>query len=161
MRNSRNLEKKSLLLIDEFLLTQTTRESQKQDEEKGSRSVESIDSIVKSSTGDNHLAQWVRNSHQIPPPDQEEVPIEEWTAEDLAARVPRETGNESSRERHAIVDDVATEVISSDVEQQSTASSASLSTVKSNSVTAKKNGSLASSKENSTSSINICRRCHR
>lgn len=47
------------------------------------------------------------------------------------------------------------------VSTQSTASSASLSTVKSNSVTAKKNGSLASSKENSTSSINICRRCHR
>ncbi|XP_043518784.1 uncharacterized protein LOC122533274 isoform X2 [Frieseomelitta varia] len=141
--------------------SQTTRESQKQDEEKGSRSVESIDSIVKSSTGDNHLAQWVRNSHQIPPPDHEEVPIEEWTAEDLAARVPRETGNEANRERHAITDDVATEMISSDVEQQSTASSASLSTVKSNSVNAKKNGSLASSKENSTSSINICRRCHR
>lgn len=36
---------------------------------------------------DNHLARWVRNSHQIPPPDQE-IPIEEWTAEELAARTP-------------------------------------------------------------------------
>lgn len=142
--------------------SQTTRESQKQDEEKDSRSAESIDSIVKSSRGDNHLAQWVRNSHQIPPPDHEEVPIEEWTAEQLAARAPRETSNEPSRERNsATAEDVITEVINSDIEQQSTASSASLSTVKSNSVTAKKNGSLASSKENSTSSINICRRCHR
>lgn len=108
------------------------------------------------------MAQWVRNSHQIPPPDHEEVPIEEWTAEQLAARAPRETSNEPSRERNsATAEDVVTEVINSDIEQQSTASSASLSTVKSNSVTAKKNGSLASSKENSTSSINICRRCHR
>ncbi|XP_033176569.1 uncharacterized protein LOC100749680 isoform X2 [Bombus impatiens] len=140
--------------------SQTTRESQKQDEEKESRSVDSIDSIVKSSTGDNHLAQWVRNSHQIPPPDNEEVPIEEWTAEELAARAPKETSNEPSRER-TTAEDVVTEIMSSDIEQQSTASSASLSTVKSNSVNAKKNGSLASSKENSTSSINICRRCHR
>lgn len=107
------------------------------------------------------MAQWVRNSHQIPPPDNEEVPIEEWTAEELAARAPKETSNEPSRERNATAEDVVTEIMSSDIEQQSTASSASLSTVKSNSVNTKKNGSLASSKENSTSSINICRRCHR
>ncbi|CAK9810456.1 hypothetical protein ANTPLA_LOCUS6595 [Anthophora plagiata] len=142
--------------------SQTTRESQKQEEEKESRSAESIDAIIKSSRENNHLAQWVRNSHQVPPPDQEEAPIEEWTAEELAARAPRDQ-HESNREGNRSVEDVVTEVINSDVEQQSTtASSASLSTVKSNSVTTKKNGSLAaSSKENSTSSINICRRCHR
>lgn len=155
------INSKSSKLFTYSQFGQTTRESQKQDEEKESRSVDSIDSIVKSSTGDNHLAQWVRNSHQIPPPDNEEVPIEEWTAEELAARAPKETSNEPSRERTATAEDVVTEIMSSDIEQQSTASSASLSTVKSNSVNAKKNGSLASSKENSTSSINICRRCHR
>lgn len=154
------INSKSSKLFTYSQFGQTTRESQKQDEEKESRSVDSIDSIVKSSTGDNHLAQWVRNSHQIPPPDNEEVPIEEWTAEELAARAPKETSNEPSRER-TTAEDVVTEIMSSDIEQQSTASSASLSTVKSNSVNAKKNGSLASSKENSTSSINICRRCHR
>ncbi|XP_017886338.1 uncharacterized protein LOC108628736 isoform X2 [Ceratina calcarata] len=141
--------------------SQTTTESRKQDEEKESRSAESIDTIIKSSRENNHLAQWVRNSHQIPPPDHEEVPIEEWTAEELAARAPKETGNESNQEQNAQTEDGQTEVLGSDIEQQSTASSASLSTVKSNSVIAKKNGSLSSSKENSTGSINICRRCHR
>lgn len=54
-------------------------------------------------------------------------------------------------------------VVNSDVEQQSTASSASLSTVKSNSLpnqpSSKKNGNLV--KDTSSGSINICRRCHR
>ncbi|CAL7948000.1 unnamed protein product [Xylocopa violacea] len=142
--------------------TTTTRESRKQDEEKESRSAESIDDIMKSSAENNHLAQWVRNSHQIPPPDHEEAPLEEWTVEELAARAPRETSNEKNEHENAPTEDVA-EVINSDMEQQSTASSASLSTVKSNSVTARKNGgSFASSaKENSASSISICRRCHR
>lgn len=107
------------------------------------------------------MAQWVRNSHQIPPPDSEENPIEEWTAEELAARAPREGGNESNTEENTAAEEAVAEVVNSDVEQQSTASSASLSTVKSNSVTTKKNGSFASSRENSTGSINICRRCHR
>lgn len=108
------------------------------------------------------MAQWVRNSHQIPPPDHEEAPIEEWTAEELAARAPKESIGESDGGRNTPThEEVVTEIGNSDVEQQSTASSASLSTVKSNSVSTKKNGSLGSSKENSTSSINICRRCHR
>ncbi|XP_043254645.1 uncharacterized protein LOC122398629 [Colletes gigas] len=141
--------------------SQTTRESQKQDEEKESHSAESIDTIIKNSREDNHLAQWVRNSRQIPPPDHEEAPIEEWTPEELAARAPKENLNEPDREQNIPSEEVIAEVVNSDVELQSTTSSASLSTVKSNSVTAKKNGSLTSSKENSTSSINICRRCHR
>ncbi|XP_076160107.1 protostome-specific GEF [Ptiloglossa arizonensis] len=142
--------------------SQTTRESQKPDEEKESRSAESIDTIIKNTREDNHLAQWVRNSRQIPPPDHEEAPIEEWTPEELAARAPKESIDEPDREQSIPVEEVAAEVVNSDAEQQSTASSASLSTVKSNSVTAtKKNGALTSSKENSTSSINICRRCHR
>lgn len=104
----------------------------------------------------------MRNSRQIPPPDHEEAPIEEWTPEELAARAPKESIDEPDREQSIPVEEVAAEVVNSDAEQQSTASSASLSTVKSNSVTAtKKNGALTSSKENSTSSINICRRCHR
>ncbi|XP_053988238.1 uncharacterized protein LOC128881323 isoform X1 [Hylaeus volcanicus] len=141
--------------------SQTTRESQKPDEEKESHSAESIDTIIKNSREDNHLAQWVRNSRHIPPPDHEEAPIEEWTPEELAARAPKETINETDREQSIQTEEVIAEVVTSDVEQQSTASSASLSTVKSNSVTNRKNGSLGSSKENSTSSINICRRCHR
>ncbi|XP_034194309.1 protostome-specific GEF [Osmia lignaria lignaria] len=141
--------------------SQTTRESQKPDEEKESRSTDSIDTIIKNSRENNHLAQWVRNSHQIPPPDSEENPIEEWTAEELAARAPREGCNESNTEENTAAEEAVAEVVNSDVEQQSTASSASLSTVKSNSVTTKKNGSFASSRENSTGSINICRRCHR
>ncbi|XP_076386966.1 protostome-specific GEF isoform X1 [Megachile rotundata] len=144
--------------------SQTTRESRKPDEEKESRSTDSIDTIIKNSRENNHLAQWVRNSHQIPPPDPEETPIEEWTVEELAARAPRESGNESSTvppEENTQAEEVVVEVVNSDAEQQSTASSASLSTVKSNSVTTKKNGSYASSRENSTGSINICRRCHR
>ena len=52
-------------------------------------------------------------------------------------------------------------VVNSDAEQQSSASSASLSTVKSNSIQPKKNGSVVSSKDTSSGSINICRRCHR
>ncbi|XP_076673856.1 protostome-specific GEF isoform X2 [Andrena cerasifolii] len=141
--------------------SQATRESQKPDEEKKSHSVESIDTILKNSREDNHLAQWVRNSHQIPPPDHEEAPIEEWTPEELAARAPKESVDQGDREQNTQAEEIVAEVGNSDVEQQSTASSASLSTVKSNSVTNRKNGSLASSKENSTSSINICRRCHR
>ncbi|XP_076228035.1 protostome-specific GEF isoform X1 [Nomia melanderi] len=141
--------------------SQTIRETPKPDEEKESRSAESIETIIKNSREDNHLAQWVRNSHQIPPPDHEEAPIEEWTAEELAARAPKESIGESDGGQNTPAEEVVTEVGNSDVEQQSTASSASLSTVKSNSVSTKKNGSLGSSKENSTSSINICRRCHR
>jgi len=117
---------------------------------------ESLETILKNSRENNHLAQWVRNSHQIPPPDHEGS-LEEWTAEELAARAPRESNSRSMSQ------DIATEEVAtanSDVEQHSTASSASLSTVKSNSVT-RKNGSHISSKENSTSSISICRRCHR
>ncbi|CAL1677028.1 unnamed protein product [Lasius platythorax] len=133
---------------------QIVREPQQRDEEK--ESGESLDTILKNSRENNHLAQWVRNSHQIPPPDNESS-LEEWTAEELAARAPRESNSRSTSQ------DTATEDITtanSDAEQQSTASSASLSTVKSNSM-ARKNGSHVSSKENSTSSISICRRCHR
>ncbi|XP_020286362.1 uncharacterized protein LOC109855986 isoform X2 [Pseudomyrmex gracilis] len=136
---------------------QTTRESQQpEDEEKKSQSGESLDTILKNSQENNHLAQWVRNSHQIPPPDHEGS-LEEWTVEELAARSPRESNSRSTSQDTATEEVVAA---NSDVEQQSTASSASLSTVKSNSVT-RKNGSHVSSKENSTSSISICRRCHR
>ncbi|KAL2738015.1 uncharacterized protein V1478_002101 [Vespula squamosa] len=125
------------------------------EEEKECHSSESLADILKSTREDNHLAQWVRNSHQIPPSDNEGS-LEEWTAEELAARAPGEKNGRSVQEA------TTTEVTAnSDVEQQSTASSASLSTVKSNSITARKNGSYVSSKENSTSSINICRRCHR
>ncbi|XP_025073110.1 uncharacterized protein LOC105423144 [Pogonomyrmex barbatus] len=137
--------------------SQIAREPQQPDEEeKESHSGESLETILKDSRENNHLAQWVRNSHQIPPPDHEGS-FEEWTAEELAARTPRESNSRSTSQ------DTATEEVTtanSDVEQQSTASSASLSTVKSNSVT-RKNGSHISSKENSMSSISICRRCHR
>ncbi|XP_014484792.1 PREDICTED: uncharacterized protein LOC106749639 [Dinoponera quadriceps] len=135
---------------------QVVREPRQVDEEeKESHSGESLEAILKSSRENNHLAQWVRNSHQIPPPDHEGS-LEEWTAEELAARAPRESNS------RPIQDTVTEEIVTanSDVEQQSTASSASLSTVKSNSMT-RKNGSHMSSKENSTSSISICRRCHR
>lgn len=147
--------------VNGFLPRQATRESQKPDEEKKSHSVESIDTILKNSREDNHLAQWVRNSHQIPPPDHEEAPIEEWTPEELAARAPKESVDQGDREQSTRAEEIVAEIGNSDVEQQSTASSASLSTVKSNSMMNRKNGSLASSKENSSSSINICRRCHR
>ncbi|KAJ8680402.1 hypothetical protein QAD02_016189, partial [Eretmocerus hayati] len=104
---------------------------------------------------DNHLAQWVRNSHQIPPPDNE-VPIEEWTPEELAARTPKDP---AARDLSEGTEESA--VINSDAEQQSSTSSASLSTVKSNSLPPKKNGSVVSSRDTSSSSINMCRRCHR
>ncbi|XP_015431493.1 PREDICTED: uncharacterized protein LOC107187831 [Dufourea novaeangliae] len=146
---------------DSMESSQTIRETLKPDEEKESHSAESIETIIKNSREDNHLAQWVRNSRQIPPPDHEEAPIEEWTPEELAARAPKETMDGSDGGRNTPAEEIVTEIGNSDVEQQSTASSASLSTVKSNCVSTKKNGSLASSKENSTSSINICRRCHR
>lgn len=120
------------------------------------QSGESLDAILKNSRENNHLAQWVRNSHQIPPPDHEGS-LEEWTAEELAARSPRESTSRSTSQDTA-TEEVAT--ANSDAEQHSTASSASLSTVKSNSLT-RKNGSHVSSKENSMSSISICRRCHR
>lgn len=132
------------------------QEPQQPDEEKELQSVESLETILKNSRENNHLAQWVRNSHQIPPPDHEGS-LEEWTAEELAARAPRESNSRSTSQ------DTATEEVAtgnSDAEQQSTASSASLSTVKSNSMT-RKNGSHMPSKENSASSISICRRCHR
>lgn len=144
------------------------RDTRKDEEVKECRSSESLVDILKDTRDDNHLAQWVRNSHQIPPSDNEGS-LEEWTAEELAARAPGEK-NEGSVEdtttttmttmtTTTTTDEVVT--ANSDIEQQSTASSASLSTVKSNSVTARKNGSYVSSKESSTSSINICRRCHR
>ena len=100
----------------------------------------------------NHLAQWVRNSHQIPPPDQE-IPLEEWTAEELAARTPRENCERTISEN--IIGENTT--VNSDAEQQSTTSSASLSTVKSNTKT-KQNGSYTIIRENT---INICKKCHR
>ncbi|KAG7197834.1 hypothetical protein KM043_001647 [Ampulex compressa] len=133
------------------------RESRRAEEDKESQSGESLEAILKNSRENNHLAQWVRNSHQIPPPDPE-GPLEEWTPEELAARAPKEGGSNRAAQE-APTEEVVT--ASSDAEQQSTASSASLSTVKSNSVTARKNGSQISSKDNSTGSINICRRCHR
>ncbi|XP_011302252.1 uncharacterized protein PsGEF [Fopius arisanus] len=119
---------------------------------------DTLESILKSSPSNhenNHLAQWVRNSHHAPPPDHE-VALEEWTAEELAARAPRESStnvqiHENTEEQTAP---------SSDPEQQSTTSSASLSTVKSSNVNARKNGNIFS-KETSGGSINICRRCHR
>lgn len=126
------------------------------EEEKESHSRDSLETIMKNSKDDNHLAQWVRNSHQIPPPDQE-GPLEEWTAEELAARAPKDNPDRNSQE--ISTEDVAT--ANSDLEQQSTASSASLSTVKSSNLTVKKNGTHVFSKENSSSSISICKRCHR
>ncbi|XP_025602970.2 uncharacterized protein LOC105691992 isoform X2 [Athalia rosae] len=121
------------------------------------RSGESLDTILKNSNHNhNHLAQWVRNSHRIPPPDTE-GPLEEWTIEELAARAPKET---NSRQNHdGISEEIVT--VNSDVEQQSTTSSASLSTIRSNSLTGKKNGNHITMKENSNGSVNICRRCHR
>ncbi|XP_031778975.1 uncharacterized protein LOC100680007 isoform X2 [Nasonia vitripennis] len=145
------------------------RSTQQLDEDKLQQSGDSLELMLMKNSSqhhqeDNHLAQWVRNSHQIPPPDHE-VPIEEWTPEELAARTPRES---SARDFSEVVMDMLTvteesTVVNSDVEQQSTASSASLSTVKSNSLpnqpSSKKNGSLI--KDASSGSINICRRCHR
>ncbi|KYN06675.1 hypothetical protein ALC62_02333 [Cyphomyrmex costatus] len=145
------------VVVQNLFATRIAREPrQPNEEEKESHSGESLETILKNSRENNHLAQWVRNSHQIPPPDHEGS-FEEWTAEELAARTPRESNSRSTSQ------DTATEEVTmanSDVEQQSTASSASLSTVKSNSMT-RKNGSHIPTKENSTSSINICRRCHR
>lgn len=119
---------------------------------------DTLESILKSSPShqeNNHLAQWVRNSHRAPPPDHE-IALEEWTAEELAARAPRESSTNAqvheSTEEHTAP--------SSDPEQQSTTSSASLSTVKSSSVNPKKNGNIFA-KETPGGSINICRRCHR
>ncbi|XP_015179195.1 PREDICTED: uncharacterized protein LOC107067842 isoform X2 [Polistes dominula] len=134
------------------------RDSHKRKEEKECRSSESLVDILKNTREDNHLAQWVRNSHQIPPSDNEGS-LEEWTAEELAARAPGENKERPVEEITETTEEIVT--ANSDVEQQSTASSASLSTVKSNSITARKNGSYISSKDNSTSSISICRRCHR
>ncbi|CAB0039276.1 unnamed protein product [Trichogramma brassicae] len=140
---------------------------------------------------DNHLAQWVRNSHQMPP--DHEMPIEEWTAEELRARMPREANRHdfTDRTREAISlyfyyarkrDDqffqgvdlslfasVTEEgvIVNSDAEQQSTASSASLSTVKSNSLQQqqqsqpKMNGQAITPRDTSPNSISICRTCHR
>ncbi|XP_023288697.1 uncharacterized protein LOC105696840 [Orussus abietinus] len=135
---------------------QVSRETRQADEEKAN-SGESLETILKNSTPENnHLAQWVRNSHQIPPPDYE-GPLEEWTPEELAARAPRE--NTSRQIQDTLNEESAT--INSDVEQRSTTSSASLSTVKSTSLSNKRNGSYVTSKDGSTGSINICRRCHR
>ncbi|XP_043477014.1 uncharacterized protein LOC122508012 isoform X4 [Leptopilina heterotoma] len=103
--------------------------------------------IIKDS---NHLAQWVQNSHQIPSPDQE-VSLEEWTAEELALRTPRE-----NCERTLEYAAEETTTVNSDVEQQSTTSSASLNTVKSSNVS-KKNGSY----QIRETTISICRRCHK
>lgn len=106
----------------------------------------------------NHLAQWVRNSHHAPPPDNEQS-LEEWTAEELAARAPRDTPiNVEIHECNIINND---EIIghNSDIERQSSTSSASLSTVRSNNPA--KNGSLFGSKDTPKGSINMCRRCHR
>ncbi|XP_011503429.1 PREDICTED: uncharacterized protein LOC105366627 [Ceratosolen solmsi marchali] len=148
-------------LLDEYfaiyaLTAQHCRSTQQLQVDKG-RSGESLDSMLERSNQqqDNHLAQWVRNSHQIPPPDHE-VPIEEWTPEELAARTPKETAACNVSE---VVEENT--LVTSDVEQHSTASSASLSTVKSNSLTQKKNGSIVSSKDTASSSMNICRKCHR
>ncbi|KYQ58357.1 hypothetical protein ALC60_02777 [Trachymyrmex zeteki] len=145
------------VVVQNLFATRIAREPrQPNEEEKESQSGESLETILKNSRENNHLAQWVRNSHQIPPPDHEGS-FEEWTAEELAARTPRESNSRSTSQ------DTATEEVTtanSDVEQQSTASSASLSTVKSNSMT-RKNGSHIPTKENSMSSISICRRCHR
>lgn len=111
---------------------------------------ENLETILKNSRENHHhLAQWVRNSHQLPPLDHESS-FEEWTAEELAARTPK--GNSSRSDITAI---------NSDMEQQSTTSSTSLSTVKSNNMTRKNGGHLLTSKENTMGSISICRRCHR
>ncbi|XP_046416485.1 uncharacterized protein LOC124177759 isoform X1 [Neodiprion fabricii] len=130
--------------------------NQKVDEET-ERSGESLDTILKNSTNNhNHLAQWVRNSHQIPPPDTE-GPLEEWTLEELVARTPKES---NSRQSHDVTsEEIVT--VNSDAEQQSTASSASLSTIRSSSLTGKKTGNHVTIRENSSGSVNICRRCHR
>ncbi|XP_051159071.1 uncharacterized protein LOC127280218 isoform X2 [Leptopilina boulardi] len=114
-----------------------------QHEDEKEKFEDSLD-IIKDS---NHLAQWVQNSHQIPSPDQE-ISLEEWTAEELAARTPRE-----NIERTLEYNAEETTTVNSDVEQQSTTSSASLSTVKSSTVS-KKNGSYQTT-------ISICRRCHK
>ena len=72
------------------MCAQVYRSTQQLEEDK-QRSGDSLDLMLKETSHqeDNHLAQWVRNSHQIPPPDSE-VPIEEWTPEELAARTPKE-----------------------------------------------------------------------
>ncbi|XP_014217909.1 uncharacterized protein LOC106646379, partial [Copidosoma floridanum] len=114
--------------------------------------------------GNHHLAQWVRNSHQIPPPDQEAL-IEEWTPEELAARTPKES-NSSTRDLSEAAEEST--MANSDAEQQSSASSASISTVKSNSKPAKKNGVAIQPRDAPSpplpssviNSINMCRKCH-
>ncbi|XP_044595390.1 uncharacterized protein LOC123272572 isoform X3 [Cotesia glomerata] len=134
-----------------------SRNSREPEEDKLQDDQDNLESIIKpindSSQNNIHLAQWVRNSHQIPPPDYE-VPPEEWTVEELAARAPKESISSNVNEQ-VIEENVAT---NSDQEQHSTASSASLSTVKSTTVNSKKNGSF---KDAPSGSINICRRCHR
>lgn len=120
-------------------------EIQQHDDDK-EKFEDSLD-IIKDS---NHLAQWVQNSHQIPSPDQE-VSLEEWTAEELALRTPRE-----NCERTLEYAAEETTTVNSDVEQQSTTSSASLNTVKSSNVS-KKNGSY----QIRETTISICRRCHK
>ncbi|XP_063972686.1 uncharacterized protein Psgef isoform X2 [Diachasmimorpha longicaudata] len=120
---------------------------------------DTLESILKSSPSNhenNHLAQWVRNSHHAPPPDHE-IALEEWTAEELAARAPPRESSTNVQVHENTEEHTAP---SSDPEQQSTTSSASLSTVKSSSVNPKKNGNIFS-KELPGGSINICRRCHR
>ncbi|KAK0179867.1 hypothetical protein PV327_005578 [Microctonus hyperodae] len=122
---------------------------------------ESLESILKvnnnTSQENNHLAQWVQNSHQIPPPDHELTFTEEWTAEELAARAPRESSSNIQAHEQSVEEQSAAP--SSDPEQHSTTSSASLSTVKSNSVNPRKNGTLFNNTP--VGAINICRRCHR
>ncbi|XP_057325089.1 uncharacterized protein LOC130667491 isoform X2 [Microplitis mediator] len=132
-----------------------SRNSHEPEEDKLQHDQNNLESIIKpinNSSQDNiHLAQWVRNSHQIPPPDYE-VPPEEWTVEELAARAPKESTSVQVHEQ-GIEDNVAA---NSDQEQHSTTSSASLSTVKSTSVNPKKNGNVF--KDAPSGSINICRR---
>ncbi|XP_066594819.1 uncharacterized protein PsGEF [Prorops nasuta] len=137
---------------------QQQQQQQKQQEESTDKESSPDERILKDSRENNHLAQWVRNSHQIPPPDHEGS-FEEWTVEELEARAPKECSNVTS----PAIEMEENATVNSDVEQQSsTASSASLNTVKSTSVTSKRNGSQTSSKEvSSAGSINICKRCHR
>ncbi|KAF7997743.1 hypothetical protein HCN44_009141 [Aphidius gifuensis] len=104
----------------------------------------------------NHLAQWVRNSQHAPPPDNEQS-LEEWTPEELAARAPRDTPVDV--EIHECNNEEINCPNNSDIERQSSTSSASLSTIKSNNPV--KNGSLFGGKDTTKGSINMCRRCHR
>ncbi|XP_034949072.1 uncharacterized protein PsGEF [Chelonus insularis] len=129
-----------------------SRNSHELEDKLQETSLESIAKKSSSSNQENHLAQWVRNSHQIPPPDHE-ISLEEWTAEELAARAPKESSTSSTNVQVHEQGIEENTVPSSDPDQHSTTSSASLSTVKSSNVTLKKNG-----KETPTSSLNMCRR---